>query len=132
MKVVIVGASGKIGREVVELLSENHENVQVGATSGDFQCDYTDAESIRKMYEDVAEFDALVSVVGRDSVFRPFMTLKDKDYQYGFERKFLGQVNLVRIGLDYINEKGVFVLTSGFLSNYANTSSIAIGRLMLR
>ena len=38
MKVTIVGASGKIGREIDKALSNNHEIVRVGATSGDVQC----------------------------------------------------------------------------------------------
>ena len=40
MKIVIVGASGKIGREIDKLLSVGNEVVRVGATSGDYQCFY--------------------------------------------------------------------------------------------
>jgi uncharacterized protein YbjT (DUF2867 family) len=47
MKIIIVGASGRIGSKVDEALSERHEIVRVGVRSGDVQCDYTDPESIR-------------------------------------------------------------------------------------
>jgi uncharacterized protein YbjT (DUF2867 family) len=35
MKIIIVGASGRIGKEVAKALSDNHEIVRVGARSGD-------------------------------------------------------------------------------------------------
>ena len=96
MKIIIVGASGKIGREVVDALSDRHDIVRVGAHSGDVQCDYTDKHSIMNMYKHIIQFDALISVAGGDSIFKSFEELEDKDYKYGFERKFLGQVKLVK------------------------------------
>jgi len=127
MKIIIVGASGRIGREVDNALAEKHEIVRVGARAGDVLCDYTDPSSVRSMYETVGGFDALVSVVGNDSAFKPFQDLKDEDYIYGFERKFLAQVRLLRTGEDFIRDNGSFVFTSGFLSHYPNPASIATG-----
>ena len=46
MKIIIVGASGKIGLEIDQAVSERHEVIRVGATSGDVQCDYTSADSV--------------------------------------------------------------------------------------
>lgn len=90
MKIIIVGASGRIGMEVDKALSGSHEIVRVGVRSGDVQCDYTDPESVRSMFEKIGEFDSLISVAGGDSVFKSFQDLNDEDYRYGFERKFLG------------------------------------------
>ena len=39
MKIVIVGASGTIGKGIVELLARDHELVKVGHRSGDFTVD---------------------------------------------------------------------------------------------
>jgi hypothetical protein len=36
------------------------------------------------MFENVGEFDALISVMDRDSVFEPLVGLDDDDYMYGF------------------------------------------------
>lgn len=129
MKIVLVGSSGRIGKEVDRLLSADHELVRVGATSGDVQCDYTNEESVREMFQRVGTFDALICAAGRDSAFKPFKTLADDDYRYGFERKFLGQVRLVTFGQERVSDNGSFTLTSGFLSHYPNESSIATGPL---
>lgn len=129
MHVIIVGASGNIGTEVDKALSARHDVVRVGLRSGDVQCDYTNPESVRDMFEKIGEFDALISVVGGDSVFRPFGDLNDDDYRHGFERKFLGQIRLLKLGERYVRDSGSFVFTSGFLSQYPNPASIATGPL---
>jgi len=129
MKIIIVGASGRIGKEVDKALSGSHEIVRVGVRSGDVQCDYTDAESIRGMFENIGEFDSLISVAGGDSAFKPFQDLDDEDYRYGFERKFLGQVRFLRFGESVVRDNGSFIFTSGFLSHYPNPASIATGPL---
>jgi NAD(P)-dependent dehydrogenase (short-subunit alcohol dehydrogenase family) len=129
MKIIIVGASGRIGREVDKALVTQHEIVRVGAHSGDILCDYTDPLSVRAMFETVGEFDSLVSVAGGDSMFKSFQDLDDDDYRYGFERKFLGQVRLLKVGESYVRNNGSFVFTSGYLSHYPNPASIATGPL---
>jgi NAD(P)-dependent dehydrogenase (short-subunit alcohol dehydrogenase family) len=129
MKIIIVGASGRIGREVDNALSNNHEIIRVGVHSGDIQCDYTDAKSVQAMFEKIGEFDSLISVAGGDSAFKSFSTLDDEDYRYGFERKVLGQVRLLKYGESFVRNNGSFVFTSGFLSHYPNPASIATGPL---
>jgi NAD(P)-dependent dehydrogenase (short-subunit alcohol dehydrogenase family) len=129
MKIIIVGASGRIGKEVDKALTNRHEIVRVGSSSGDVQCNYTDSESVRDMFNDIGKFDALISVVGGDSTFKPFIDLNDDDYRYGFERKFLSQIRLLKFGENYIRDAGSFTFTSGFLSQYPNPYSIATGPL---
>lgn len=129
MKIVIVGASGRIGKEADKALSDNHEIVRVGAHSGDVQCDYTSIESVNAMFEKIGEFDSLISVAGGDSTFKPYQNLEDDDYRYGFERKFLGQIRLLRFGEKFVRDNGSFVFTSGFLSHYPSPASIATGPL---
>ena len=129
MKIILVGASGRIGKEIDRALSTEHEVVRVGVTSGDVQCDYTNLDSIAAMYREVGAADALVCAAGRDSTFKPFDSLQDEDYRYGFERKFLGQVRFVTLGRQHLRDNGSFTLTSGFLSHYPNPSSIATGPL---
>ena len=92
MKIIVVGATGKIGSEIVTALSGRHEIVRVGPRNGDVLADYTDESSVRNMFQEVGEFDALICAAGRDSTFKAYETLGDDDYRFGFERKFLGQV----------------------------------------
>ncbi len=129
MKIIIFGATGKIGREVDRALNPQHEIVRVGASSGDLQCDYTDVVSVNQMFNAIAVFDALICVAGRDSTFSDFDELADDDYRYGFERKFLGQIRLLRQGLGHISRAGSFTFSTGFLSHYPNRFSIATGPL---
>jgi NAD(P)-dependent dehydrogenase (short-subunit alcohol dehydrogenase family) len=129
MKIIIVGASGKIGREIDTALSKRHDIVRVGTTSGDVQCDYTDAKSVKRMFETIGQYDALIAVAGQDSAFKPFKALTDYDYRYGFERKFLAQIRLLELGIPRIRDGGSFTFTSGYLSHYPNPASIATGPL---
>ena len=129
MKIIIIGAAGRIGKEVDKALSRNHDIVRVGIRSGDVQCDYTDTESVKAMFAEVGRFDSLISVVGGDSIFKPFKDFEDQDYRYGFEHKFLGQIRLLKLGEQFIRDNGSFTLTSGFLSHYPNPASAGTGPL---
>ena len=129
MKIIIVGASGRIGQEVAKALADRHEVIRVGVRSGDVQCDYTDTKSVQTMFDTIGEFDSLISVAGGDSAFKSFAELTDEDYRYGFERKFLGQVRLLKHGESFVRDNGSFVFTSGFLNQYPNPASIATGPL---
>lgn len=129
MKIIIVGATGRIGKEVDKALSGSHDIIRVGSRRGDIKCDYTSSDSVRDMFDKIGAFDSLISVIGNDSVFKEFNELNDKDYLYGFKRKFLGQIRLLDFGKKLIRDNGSFVFTSGFLSQYPNPYSIATGPL---
>ncbi|KFB99706.1 dTDP-4-dehydrorhamnose reductase [Citrobacter freundii ATCC 8090 = MTCC 1658 = NBRC 12681] len=51
MKIVIIGASGTVGRAVTETLSRKHEVIRVGRTQGDYQVDITSQESVEALFE---------------------------------------------------------------------------------
>lgn len=125
MRVIVVGATGTIGKAVVKLLSLEHEVVKVASRSGDFRVDMTKNESIVKLFQEVGPFDALVSAAGV-ARFGPLSELSDEDFQLGIYGKLMGQINLVRIGLKYINENGSFTLTSGVLSHQPIPGSTSI------
>jgi len=127
MKVVVIGASGKIGSEIVTLLEADHEVVKVSRSSGDILADYADAQSTKAMFEQIGGFDALISVAGGDSVFKDVDELEDADFAHGFERKLLGQIRLLRLGAETANKNAVFLFSSGFLSHYPNRFSLATG-----
>jgi len=58
----------------------------------------------RQMYQHAQSFDALISTVGGDSVFKYFSELNEDDYRYGFEQKFLSQIRLLEVGEKYIQD----------------------------
>jgi NAD(P)-dependent dehydrogenase (short-subunit alcohol dehydrogenase family) len=110
---------------VVEALSGKHDIVRVGNRGGDFQVDISSMKSIKKLYESVGKFDALVSAAGM-AKFGALAELKDEDFSLGLNHKLMGQVNLVRLGLDYTNDAGSFTLTSGLLAREPMPGSAAI------
>lgn len=115
MKIVVFGATGSIGTAVVRELSPRHEVIKVGKTSGDFHCDIMDEKSVHALFKSIGKFDALVSTLGTVH-FAIFEQMTNSLYQIGLQDKLMGQVNLVLIGREYMNDKGSFTLTSGILA----------------
>jgi NAD(P)-dependent dehydrogenase (short-subunit alcohol dehydrogenase family) len=126
MRVLVVGASGTIGKEVVKALASRHEVVGVSRKSA-IPVDIGDEASIRAMYDRVGQVDAVVSCAG-DARFGPLDQLTPEDFAFGFGHKVMGQVNLVRHGVAHVRDGGVFVLTAGIFSTkpWPNTSAIAV------
>ena len=125
MRILVIGATGTIGRAVVEALSGRHEVVQVGHRRGKYQVDLASPESIKTLYRAVGSFDAVVCAAGL-ATFGALAELTDQDFQLGLSNKLMGQVNLVRLGLPVIAERGSFTLTSGVLSMEPMAGSAAI------
>lgn len=115
MKVVVVGATGTIGKAVVAALAERHEVVQVGNSRGDVRVDITSTESIEAMYQQIGAFDALVSATGAVH-FGELVAMDQAAWDIGINSKLMGQVNLVMAGLNKINDGGSFTLTTGILA----------------
>lgn len=117
MRALVVGASGDIGKAVVKELAHNDiEVVSASKSSGDIQVDISSSNSIEEMYQKAGPLDAVISAPGRGILFKPVSEMSKEDYQSGFEIKLLGQMDLVLIGLNYLNKKGSFTLTSGIMT----------------
>ena len=57
MRILVVGASGTIGRAVTAALSERHEVITAGRESGDVRLDIADTQSIRAAYDQLRTLD---------------------------------------------------------------------------
>jgi NAD(P)-dependent dehydrogenase (short-subunit alcohol dehydrogenase family) len=115
MKVVLVGATGTVGKHVLQsLVQAKHEVIKVGKSKGDFQINLDDPESIAKLYKSIGQFDAVANASG-DVAFAPFKDIKQEQWLGSFRSKLLGQINLVQLALPYINAGGSFTLISGIL-----------------
>jgi len=125
MRIIVVGATGTIGKAVVKALAGRHEVVQVGHRGGEYQVDLADKGSIERLFESVGTFDALVSAAGQ-AKFGALDGLSDQDFQFSLFHKLMGQVNLVRAGLSHVNDKGSFTLTSGVLNREPIPGSAAL------
>jgi NAD(P)-dependent dehydrogenase (short-subunit alcohol dehydrogenase family) len=125
MRIIVIGATGTIGKAVVEALAGRHEVLRVGHRGGEYQVDMASRESIEQLFQAVGEFDALVSAAGQ-AKFGALDGLSDGDFQFSLGSKLMGQVNLVRLGLAHVADGGSFTLTSGVLSQEPMPGSSAI------
>ena len=115
MKILLIGASGTIGSAIADELAPRHEIVRIGRKSGDAQVDISDSASIRKLFERVGYFDALVCAAG-NVTFAPLADMSEKDFALGLQDKLMGQVNLLLIGREFANDGASFTLTTGVLN----------------
>ena len=114
MKFLVVGSTGLIGSYVAKTLSKHGTVVGVSRTT-QISVDVKDPASIKAMYEKVGKVDAVASCIGKVA-FKPVTELTYEDYLMGLKDKALGQVELVRAGINYLNDNGSFTLMTGVLA----------------
>lgn len=132
MKIIVVGGTGVLGKAVVAELSKRHEVVVAAHSSGDVSVDITNTESIESMYKSIKDVDAVVSTTGGVH-FAAISEMTSAHYTIGLNSKLMGQVNLVLVGLRYLNDGGSFTLTSGILNRdpiqYGSSAAMVNGAL---
>lgn len=114
--VILIGAQGKMGQAALSGLGKH--KVITASRSGegcDFQVDITSSASIEQLYQNVGSFDAVVNTAGYCE-YALFGEMSDEQWQTTIQSKLMGQINLVNIGLNYINQGGSFTLISGILN----------------
>ncbi len=116
MKILIIGGHGTIGKRVVSRLNEKHDVLIAGRNSGDFLVDITSADSIHDLLESIPSLDSIICIAG-EAKWDDFKDLSEEDYYIGIRSKLMGQVNLVRIGQDYLKSKGSITLSTGILAD---------------
>lgn len=116
MKILIIGGNGTIGNKVVSYFNKEYKVLIAGRTSGDVIVDISDSDSIKKMFEKVGKLDAIICIAG-EAKWADFNELSENDYYIGLKSKLMGQVNLVRIGVHYLNHKGSITLSTGILAD---------------
>ena len=117
MKILIIGGNGTIGKKVSSHFAKKHEVTIAGRSSGDVTVDIADRESIAAMFESVGKVDAVVCIAG-EAKWASFESMTEEDFYIGLKSKLMGQVNLVGIGLKYVNAGGSFTLSTGILADH--------------
>jgi NAD(P)-dependent dehydrogenase (short-subunit alcohol dehydrogenase family) len=126
LRVLLVGATGTIGRAVASALeTAGHDVVRVGRTEGELRVDLADPTSIRALYASTGTIDAVVCTAGV-ARFGALEELDDAAFDQSIANKMMGQVNLVRFGLGPISEGGSFTLTTGTLSQRPTPATTAV------
>ncbi|CAG0988370.1 hypothetical protein BURK2_02239 [Burkholderiales bacterium] len=116
MKIIVIGASGTLGRAIVAELGARHEILRAGRKGADLPVDITDAASLRSMYERAGPVDAVVCAAGNVH-FGPLDQMTPEQYAVGLNDKLMGQVNLVLAGQSVLRDGGSFTLVSGVLGH---------------
>lgn len=116
MRIIVIGATGTIGKAIVSELKPRHEIIQAGFSHGDIQVDINNLPSITAMYENNKNIDAIILATG-NAHFGKLDEMTEEQFLIGIHSKLMGQINVVRLGLKYLNDNGSFTLTSGILSH---------------
>ncbi|PIQ26892.1 short chain dehydrogenase [bacterium (Candidatus Blackallbacteria) CG17_big_fil_post_rev_8_21_14_2_50_48_46] len=127
MHILLIGGTGTIGKRVSDELKKKHRVTIVGHKQGQYQVDLAKAESIQRLYSQVDPPDAVVCIAG-EAKWGNFQDLTEADFLESCQNKLLGQISLVRYGLEKLSPGGSFTLSSGILADHpvVGTSAAAL------
>jgi len=115
-RVLLIGASGTLGRAVQKELAPRH--TVVGASRrGKFKVDIADAASIRRLFEQIGQVDAIACAAGNVH-FGPLAQMTPAQFDVGLRDKLMGQVNLALIGSEYVRDGGSITVITGILAEH--------------
>lgn len=114
MKVIVIGATGTIGRAVSEQLAARHEVIRVGRSGGQHQVDIADPASVEALFRRIGPADAVVVTAG-NLHFGPLAELDADKMNVGLQHKLMGQVNVALAAQRHLNDGGSITLTSGIV-----------------
>ncbi|MCC5902042.1 MAG: short chain dehydrogenase [Halomonas sp.] len=114
--VLVIGSTGSMGKAALSGLS--HHTIITANRSGEganHAVDITSESSLKSLFDTIGNVDAVVNTVGYCE-YASFLEMTDKQWRATIDSKLIGQMNVVRIGSDYVTEGGSFTLISGILS----------------
>ena len=118
MRVILIGA-GILGKIIFKELKKYSDlDIVTVSRNGptDIHADISSADQIKAMYAQAGSFDSVINVAGHCWI-GPFNEMTEENWYFGIKTKMMGQINLVMIGKELINDNGSFTLTTGFLSD---------------
>lgn len=115
-KVLLVGASGTLGRAVHKELAQRH-TVLSASRKGKLKVDITDTASIARLYKQTGKLDAIVCAAGHVH-FGALADMTPELFAIGLRDKLMGQVNLATLGAEHLNDGGSITLITGILAEH--------------
>ena len=125
MRILVIGATGTIGKEIVAALKSGNEIVEASSKSSPVKVDITSPDSIKAMFKSVGQVDAIVSAAG-GGAWKPLDQLTDQDFEMSLHNKLMGQVNVIRYGFASVRDGGSITVTSGVLAQQPMQGSGAV------
>jgi NAD(P)-dependent dehydrogenase (short-subunit alcohol dehydrogenase family) len=130
-KVLLIGASGTLGRAVHKQLSARHA-VIAASRKGKLKVDITDTASMRRLFDQVGTVDAIACAAGSVH-FGALAEMTEEKFAIGLRDKLMGQVNLAMLGVDRLSDGGSITLITGVLAEqpirYGASASMVNGAL---
>lgn len=114
MRILVVGSTGLIGKFVSDALIAYGDVIGVSRTT-QISVDVKDPASIENMYKKVGKVNHVVSCIGKVT-FKPINEISYDEYATSLKDKALGQVELVRAGINHVLDNGSFTLMTGILA----------------
>jgi NAD(P)-dependent dehydrogenase (short-subunit alcohol dehydrogenase family) len=114
-KILLVGASGTLGKAVAAHLHQRHEVITASRSDAAHPVDLGDEQSVSALLQAVGPLDAIVSTTGNVH-FGPLTQMTAAQFNQGLQDKLLGQVRLALLGQHHLNEGGSITLTTGILT----------------
>lgn len=129
MKILVIGGQGTIGQRVCAAFRKRgHTVIIAGRNSGDVHVDISQPSGIEAMFNNTGMVDACICTAGT-GYYGPFDTMTSGMMMPGIEGKLLGQVNLVLLGKNWLNEGGSFTLTSGIAAQHPARNGTCVAML---
>jgi NAD(P)-dependent dehydrogenase (short-subunit alcohol dehydrogenase family) len=121
LRILVVGASGVLGRAIIAELGARHEIVTAGSKTGEIRIDIADPVSILAGLKAAGPLDAVVCAAGAVN-FAPLAAitpapLEGSSYGLGLINKLMGQVNLALAARDALRDGGSITLIAGVLAD---------------
>ncbi|MGA2793998.1 MAG: short chain dehydrogenase [Roseiarcus sp.] len=121
LRILVVGASGTLGRAIVSELGARHEIIAAGSKSGDVRVDIGDPASIMPALAAAGPLDAVACAAGAVN-FAPLGAITpasatESVYGLGLANKLMGQVNLTLAARDALRDGGSITLIAGILAD---------------
>ena len=132
MKVLITGATGTIGKALVNLFENKGYQVIATSRNSNPSMDIENPDTINRFFGNIGFVDAIVCAAG-DASFGAFTKMTAKEFSVGIKSKLMGQINLCKAGLNFLNPKGTIILTGGIFAHqpWPNTTNIAMANAAL-
>ncbi len=121
LRVLVIGASGVLGRAIVAELSPRCDIVSAGSKSGDVRIDIADPASIEAGLRAAGSLDAVACAAGAVN-YHPLSAIKpaplaQSSYGLGLAEKLMGQVNVALCARDHLRDGGSITLIAGVLAD---------------
>src|SRR2546429_8589665 len=98
MRILVIGATGTIGKAVLAALGGRHEIIPASRQKAREKVDIADLASLRALLERVGRVDAIVSAAG-NAAWEPPAELNGEDFAVTVAHKLMGKGNAAPHGL---------------------------------